>query len=48
MSKMRQTKHGKERNIIAHQVQMGSLHPMGQVITPPPTKQSRGMCGTNI
>ena len=42
-SEMRWTRHGRERKIAAHQVQMGSLHPMGQVITSHQTKQSRGM-----
>ena len=43
MSEMRWTRHGRERRIATHQVEKGSLHPMGQVITPHQTKKSRGM-----
>ena len=47
-SKCRWTRHGRREKIATHQVQMRSLHPMDQVITSPPTRQSKGMCGTNI
>ena len=42
-SKCRWTKHGRKMNITSHQLQMRSLHPMDQVITSPPTRQSKGM-----
>ena len=36
-------RHGRKRMIVAHQMEKGSLHPMGQVITPHQTRKSRGM-----
>ena len=38
---MRWTGHGKRMMLKVHPMEKGSLHPMGQVVTPHQTKQKR-------
>ena len=40
---MRWTGHGKRKILKEHQMEKGSLHPMGQVVTLHQTKQKEGM-----
>ena len=46
-SKMTWTRHGRRKMLRVHQMEKGSLHPMGQVITPHQTKQKE-VRGTDI
>ena len=47
MLEMKWTRHGRKKMLRVHQMEKGSLHPMGQVVTPHQTKQKE-VCGTNI
>ena len=42
-SKMRWTSHGKIKMFTERQMEKGSLHPMGQVVTPHQTRKKGGM-----
>ena len=41
--KMKWISHGRKMMVATHQMEKGSLHPMGQVITPHQTRKSKGM-----
>ena len=44
---MRWIGNGKRKILKVHPINKGSLHPMGQVVTPHQTKKKE-VCGTNI
>ena len=44
---MRWIGHGKRKMLRVHPMEKGSLHPMGQVVTPHQTKKKE-VCGTDI
>ena len=46
-SEMKWTRHGRKKMLRVHQMEKGSLHPMGQVVTPH-QKKKKEVCGTDI
>ena len=47
ISEMTWTRHGRRKMLRVGQMEKGSLHPMGQVVTPHQTKKKE-VCGTDI
>ena len=45
ISKVRWTRHERRNMLRVHQMEKGSLHPMGQVVTPHQTKKKRRYVG---